>query len=125
MKQPQNITFDKCLRAIIGGREKATRYRIFRAFWRAQLLAMKQARFRGAKVASLTPQEDTTDQVFADFKANGVAPEWVSNLSTAIPQWRRARQQAQNRANAAKRWRKPRPNITLLREVLKARGVID
>lgn len=115
-----NITFDKCLRIIIGGRLKADRYRIWRAWSRSYLLEKLQQSSGPAQVVfddenngrivygitELPPDKDTTDAHLKHFKEKGVEPGLFRLMQQEIPKWRKE-QQAKQRSEAAKaRWNK-------------------
>lgn len=112
------ISFDTCLRIIIGGRLRDNRLRIFRAWWRSQLLYFQnlegpakpvwdsgQNRWRYEPLQKDLIR-DNTIEVIEKFRRDGVDEPWFKNMSTGISEWRNAQLIKQRTQAANARWNK-------------------
>lgn len=96
-----NTSFDKVLKAAIGGRSVSDRYALFRKFWRDELNRM-------ARTSGSPPPPDNTDAIVTMFKRDGVDPHFCSLIMNRLPEWRKESRAAANAANAKARWDTPK-----------------
>ena len=102
MKKPKNpspaefpLTFDHALRLAVGGREVPERFRIFRAWWKSELV-------RVSKTSGVL--RDNTDEVVMMFKRAGVDLAWFNSMRLGIEEYKAAQQIQQRRNAANSRW---------------------
>src|SRR5882724_12983568 len=96
------ITFEHVLRLAVGGRDVPERFRIFRAWWRSQLVRMSH--ISGVVV-------DNTDEAVKYFRDVGVDSGWFNHKRIGICDYKEAQKSASRREAAMARWNKQKARM--------------
>jgi hypothetical protein len=92
------IAFKKALRLTVGGEEVPRRLRIFKEWWRSELLRV--ATSTGGRLV------DNTDEMVSFFQTHGVERDWFNNFTIGIEEYKKVKRTERFRNLANRRWNK-------------------